>query len=95
MKKQEFAEGDFVISNLKGMHARSAALIVTIAQKYPSTEIFLIKNDCKVNAKSIFELMTLAAGKGSIVKVRAKGKEAQKALDEIGNIINKKFGEAE
>jgi phosphocarrier protein HPr len=95
MKKRNAAEGNFTISNLRGMHARSAGMIATTAQKYQNTEISLIKNGCKVNAKSIFELMTLAAAQGSIVRVITKGKEAQKALEEIGKIINGKFGEEE
>ena len=53
------------VQNKMGIHARPAAMIVRISNKYPSTEIWVEKDGEEVNGKSIMSLMMLAAGKGS------------------------------
>ena len=53
------------VQNKMGIHARPAAMIVRISNKYPSTELWVEKDGEEVNGKSIMSLMMLAAGKGS------------------------------
>ena len=81
------------VQNKMGIHARPAAMIVRISNKYPSTELWVEKDGEEVNGKSIMSLMMLAAGKGSEVKFIAQGDDAQIMLDEIEALFNRKFDE--
>ena len=81
------------VQNKMGIHARPAAMIVRISNKYPSTELWVEKDGEEVNGKSILSLMMLAAGKGSELKFIAQGDDAQIMLDEIEALFNRKFDE--
>lgn len=80
------------IVNKLGLHARAAAKLVTLAQKYKS-EIFAKKDNREVSGKSIMGVMMLAAAKGSRITFRAEGPDAEKALDAIEALIARKFDE--
>ena len=82
-----------LVQNKMGIHARPAAMIVRISNKYPSTELWVEKDGEEVNGKSIMSLMMLAAGKGSELKFIAQGDDAQIMLDEIEALFNRKFDE--
>ena len=79
------------VQNKMGIHARPAAMIVRISNKYPSTELWVEKDGEEVNGKSIMSLMMLAAGKGSELKFIAQGDDSQIMLDEIEDLFNRKF----
>lgn len=81
------------VQNKMGIHARPAAMIVRISNKYPSTELWVEKDGEEVNGKSIMSLMMLAAGKGSELKFIAQGDDAQIMLDEIEALFSRKFDE--
>ena len=81
------------VQNKIGIHARPAAMIVRISNKYPSTELWVEKDGEEVNGKSIMSLMMLAAGKGSELKFIAQGDDSQIMLDEIEDLFNRKFDE--
>ena len=81
------------VQNKMGIHARPAAMIVRISNKYPSTELWVEKAGEEVNGKSIMSLMMLAAGKGSELKFIAQGDDAHIMLDEIEALFNRKFDE--
>ena len=80
------------IINKLGLHARPAAEFVKIASKYKS-DIFVAKNERKVNGKSIMGVMTLAAEMGSKLNIEANGEDEKEALQELANLINNKFYE--
>jgi len=82
------------IQNKLGLHARASARFVSEASRF-ACDITLIKGDIEVNAKSIMGIMMLAAGKGTTLTLRAKGEDAQQALDAIQNLVNNRFGEGE
>lgn len=81
------------VLNKMGIHARPAAMIVRISNKYPNTSIYVEKDGEQVNGKSIMSLMMLAAGKGSQIKFVAEGEDAQIMLDEITQLFERKFDE--
>ena len=87
------AEREFDIKNLHGLHARAAAQLVHIANQYVS-EIKLSKDGMEVNGKSIMGVLMLAAPKDARIRVHAIGDDADAALAAIGELINRKFGEA-
>ena len=81
------------VENKMGIHARPAAMIVRISNKYPNTDIYVENDGEQVNGKSIMSLMMLAAGKGSEIKFVAEGEDAQTMLAEITDLFNRKFDE--
>ncbi|HET8869824.1 MAG TPA: HPr family phosphocarrier protein [Aquabacterium sp.] len=82
------------ISNKLGLHARASAKLTKLASGFPC-EIFLTRNDRRVNAKSIMGVMMLAAGLGSEVVLECDGNREEEALKAIVALINDKFGEGE
>ncbi len=84
---------ELVVQNKMGIHARPAAMIVRITNKFKA-EVFVEKEDEQVNGKSIMGLMMLAAGKGSKVKFLATGDDAAAMLAELEALFGRKFDEA-
>ena len=82
------------ISNKLGLHARASAKLSKLAGSFPC-EVWLSRNDRRVNAKSIMGVMMLAAGLGSEVDVETDGEQEQEAMDALVALINDKFGEGE
>ncbi|MCQ9616472.1 HPr family phosphocarrier protein [Paenalcaligenes niemegkensis] len=85
---------DIIISNKLGLHARAAAKLTQLASQYKS-EIFIARQQQRVNAKSIMGVMMLAAGLGVTVTLDAEGDDAEQALEAIKILFDDKFGENE
>jgi phosphocarrier protein len=84
---------ELVVQNKMGIHARPAAMIVRITNKFKS-EVFVEKDEEQVNGKSIMGLMMLAAGKGSKVKFIVTGEDATAMITELEALFARKFDEA-
>ncbi len=82
------------VQNKMGIHARPAAMIVRIANKYAEVDLQVEKDDESVNGKSIMGLMMLAAGSGSKLKFVAAGNGADKMLEDLEALFLRKFDEA-
>ncbi len=80
-------EKKLVIRNKQGLHARPAALFVQVANKYES-DVLVKKGRDEVNGKSIMGLMTLAAEKGSMIRIKIDGPDAKEAMQELERIIS-------
>ncbi len=87
-------ERDVEIRNKLGLHARAAAKLVHIAARYKS-DIKIRKGDEEVDGKSILGILLLAAGRGSVVTLRASGEDERDALDAVEKLIEAKFDEVE
>src|ERR1700757_880110 len=85
-------EKELTIVNRLGLHARPAAMFVRIASRHRS-EIWVAKESEEVNGKSIMGLMMLAAGQGSKLRIRCEGPDAEKAMEELEELINARFNE--
>ena len=81
------------MQNKMGIHARPAAMIVRVTNKFKA-DVFVEKDEEQVNGKSIMGLMMLAAGKGSRVKFIVTGEDAAQMLVEIDALFARKFDEA-
>ena len=81
------------VQNKMGIHARPAARMVRISNKYAHCDVWVEKDGERVNGKSIMSLMMLAAGRGSEVNFVASGEDAGAMLDEIEALFNRKFDE--
>ena len=87
------AEGTFEIINALGLHARAAAQLVQVANRYKS-EVTLMCEGQKANAKSIMGVLMLAAAQGMTVTVTCKGDDAEACLQDIQKLIANRFGES-
>ncbi|MBM3360664.1 MAG: HPr family phosphocarrier protein [Betaproteobacteria bacterium] len=82
------------IINKLGLHARTSAKLTQVANQFKS-DIWIEKNNKKVNAKSIMGVMMLAASQGSDITITTEGPDEQDALNSIIALINDYFGEGE
>jgi phosphocarrier protein HPr len=82
------------IVNKLGLHARASAKLTQMATSF-AAEVWLSRDERRVNAKSIMGVMMLAAGKGSLITVETEGADADAALAAILALIADKFGEGE
>jgi phosphocarrier protein len=80
------------IVNQEGLHARPAARIVRLASMFES-DIELVKDGLDVNGKSIMGVMMLAAECGSSITIRAKGPDAEQAVEALAELVASGFGE--
>jgi phosphocarrier protein HPr len=90
----EVAEAEYEIINALGLHARAAAQLVKVANRFKS-EVTVECEGQAVNGKSIMGVLMLAAAQGMRVKVSCKGPDAADCLKEIGQLIANRFGEAQ
>ena len=82
------------IKNKLGLHARAAAKFVHTAARFKS-DIKIRKGDEEVDGKSILGILLLAAGRGSVITLKADGPDERDALDAIEKLIEAKFDEVE
>ncbi len=80
------------VANRLGLHARPAALLVTIATKFES-QFFISKDSIRVNGKSIMGVMMLAAEMGTELVLEVDGPDEIEAMAEIIKVIESGFGE--
>jgi phosphocarrier protein HPr len=85
-------ERQATIVNQEGLHARPAARIVRLASTFES-DIELVKDGFDVNGKSIMGVMMLAAECGSSITIRAKGPDAEQAVQALAELVASGFGE--
>jgi phosphocarrier protein len=83
------------ITNRLGLHARAAAKVVKLAGSYESN-ILLARADLhhkRVDAKSIFSVLLLAASQGTMIEVITEGADEVEAMDALCELIESRFGE--
>jgi phosphocarrier protein HPr len=80
------------IRNRAGMHARPAALLVKTASRF-SSQVFIEKDEERVNGKSIMGVITLGATFGTPLRIIANGPDEAAALDAIVRLFENKFEE--
>ena len=82
------------INNRLGMHARAAGKLRNLASQYKS-QIKVIKGKIEADAKSILGLMALEAHKGAELIFRARGEDAEQAVEALAELVRNRFGEDE
>lgn len=83
---------EVLVRNEQGIHARPAAMLAQEAQKFAS-EIKLIYGEQSVDAKSILDILTLAAAQGSEISIEADGQDAAQAVDHLRLLFERRLGE--
>ncbi|MEM8874847.1 MAG: HPr family phosphocarrier protein [Planctomycetota bacterium] len=91
-------ERQITIQNDNGLHARPAMQFVDCANAF-SANITVIRaadhpeGPAEADAKSVMQMLTLAATKGTILTVVAEGDDAEDALKQLEQMVHDKFGE--
>lgn len=83
---------ELVVCNRAGIHARPAAMIVKVANKFKS-DLFMNKEDMKINGKSIMGVITLGAGYKSKILISCEGEDEQDMADAIEKLFENRFEE--
>ena len=80
------------ISNNLGLHARAAAKFAKCASQFSST-VEIGNKERMVDGKSIMSVMTLAAGKGTMLQLNITGSDEETANSELTKLVKGYFGE--
>ncbi len=88
----ETVEKSFIVKNRLGLHARAASKFVKVANRF-SSEITVSKEGQEVNGKSIMGILILAAACGSEITIKAEGRDAEKAVTALGELVENGFDE--
>ena len=79
-------EIEIEIKNADGLHMRPAMQFVDVASGFDS-DIKVSNNDTCVDAKSIMQMTMLAATRGTKLKVKAQGPDAQEAIKALQELV--------
>ena len=85
---------DTTIVNRLGLHARAAAEVVKLANRFQA-RVHLHGNGLQADAKTIMELLMLGAPQGTKVQVTADGPDEEEALQAMVGLIENRFNELE
>ncbi|MBQ7356669.1 MAG: HPr family phosphocarrier protein [Clostridia bacterium] len=80
------------IRNNVGLHARPATFFVQKANSYKSS-IWVEKEDCRVNAKSLLGVLSLGISKGTEITLIADGADEADAVNGLAELVDKELGD--
>lgn len=80
-------ERDVIVGGKFGLHARVAMRIADVASGHEGTGVEIARDDKVVFADSVMGLMSMAAGPGTILKVRAIGSKSHELVEMISEIL--------
>jgi len=86
------AQGQFTVTNELGLHFRAAAMVVRTLGDFDS-QVTISNGQTAADGRSVLDLMTLAATRGTTLDVTAVGGDAEKALEALGALIARNFAE--
>ncbi len=90
------AERRVQVTSRLGLHARAAANLVRVASQFRSSlTIKRLDGNAEADAKSILSILTLAASRGTELRVVAEGVDEQEALDAVVGLFSRDFDETE
>ncbi len=84
------ARAEVELLNKYGLHQRPAMKVIETAGRF-SSNVFLLKGEQRCNAKSIIDVIMLAAEKGTVLIVEAEGADADAAVAALVELIKNKF----
>lgn len=89
---EQSAERTVVVVNTQGFHARPAHLFVKMAMTFKS-KVQIHKGNQVIDGKSILDLLTLGAGNGTHLKLKAIGPDAAELVEALAQLVEGGFGE--
>lgn len=88
--KVKKVKGIFIVENDRGLHTRPSTEIVKCVIGFKS-EVFLVHQKNRANAKSLLGILMLAAGKGSKIVIEAQGHDAEKVVASLIDLAKNNF----
>ncbi len=79
-------EAEFVVRSELGLHARPAGQFVVLAGRF-ECEISVCRGGDCVDGRSVLSLLSLAAGNGARLRIRAVGTDAREAVQALGRLL--------
>ncbi|MDH3521893.1 MAG: HPr family phosphocarrier protein [Myxococcales bacterium] len=79
-------EAEFEVRGELGLHARPAGQFVALAARFAS-RISVGRGEEWVDGRSILSLLSLAAGRGTKLRIRAEGVDAAEAVRALGALL--------
>ena len=92
MRMDDVQEKIIRVGNSLGLHARPAGKISQEAQRFASA-ITVHSGGMEADAKSILDLLSMAAPQGTELRLRADGPDAVAAVDSLTRLFEDMFGE--
>ena len=90
------AERRLQVTGRLGLHARAAANLVRVAGRFQSSlTLYRLDANLEADAKSILSILTLAASRGTELRVVANGVDEEDALDAVVGLFSRDFDEIE
>jgi phosphotransferase system HPr (HPr) family protein len=86
------ASAEYVVGNQLGLHVRAAAMVVRTMSPF-SSKVTIRAGDSEADARSVLDLLTLSASKGTRIVVEAEGDDADAAVATLGDLIARNFSE--
>ena len=83
---------NITIKNSVGLHARPATFFIQKANSYKCS-IWVEKEDCRVNAKSLLGILSLGIAKGTEITIIADGADEADAVEGLTQLIDNEFTE--
>lgn len=83
---------EVLVMNDLGLHARPAGRLAQEAQKFVA-DVHIVAGEQRVDAKSILDVLTLAAARGTSLQLEADGADASAALDRLESLFLSRFDE--
>jgi phosphotransferase system HPr (HPr) family protein len=84
------------VTSRLGLHARAAANLVRVASQFQSSlTLQRLDGHAEADAKSILSILSLAASRGTELRVVAQGVDEQDALDALAGLFSRDFDEIE
>ncbi len=81
---------NITMENGVGLHAGPASLFIQKANSYKSS-IWVEKDDCRVNAKSLLGVLSLGISKGTAITIIADGSDEVDAVKGLCDLIDSNF----
>lgn len=83
---------EIMITNSSGLHARPATFFIQKANSYKCS-IWVEKEDCRVNAKSLLGVLSLGIVKGTTITLIADGNDENEAVNGLVALVDGGFPE--
>ncbi len=92
MMSDPIARRKVTVTNTQGLHARPADMFVKTARRFVS-QVIVVKNEERVDGKSILAMLTLGAAEGTELLIEASGPDAEATIVALSELFARNFSE--
>ena len=86
MDADGWVEKEFTVQGELGLHARPAGRFASLAGRFES-DVEVGRGEEWVNGTSVLSILSLAAARGTVLRIRARGQDADRALAALGELL--------